>query len=71
MLRQKSPYCYLVRSIVLCSVGIFDSYNFLICKVAFPGEAIDLYDRYTSWLIGSGIQKKLLIAVADGSNPWT
>jgi hypothetical protein len=46
--------------------------NFLICKVAFPGEAIDLL-RYTSWLIGSGIQKKikLLIAVADGSNPWT
>jgi hypothetical protein len=45
--------------------------NFLICKVAFPGEAIDLL-RYASWLMDLAFKKiKLLIAVADGSNPWT
>jgi hypothetical protein len=50
-----------------------DSCNFLICKSSFPGEAIDLYDRYAPGLLDLAFKKeiKLLIAVADGSNPWT
>jgi hypothetical protein len=46
--------------------------NFLICKVAFLVRQSTFYDRYAPGLLDLAFKKEIkLIAVADGSNPWT